>query len=160
PADVIVAVFIDADRLADWEWTKWLPHGADHTSGSAQFVAVGHGQSQALARSLLAAAPADAPGLLSAGPADQHARPAILAVVDGASLLEGRPCPLRELLAGSATACGGIVLTDRLPALCTSILLVDGNGTASLRRVATGDQTHGILANGISEAAARQLARA
>lgn len=150
PADVTVAVFADPDRAAGWDWTKWLPHGADLTSGSARFVAVGHEQSQALARSLLAGRPADD----SAGPA----RPVILAVVDGAALLEGRPCPLRELLAGNG--CGGIVLTDRLPALCTSILAVDADGSATLKRVTTGEEIPSILASGIAEPDARRLARA
>ncbi len=54
PADVTVALFADEDRIADWDWTKWLPHGADPRSGSGRYVAVGAGQSEALARNLLA----------------------------------------------------------------------------------------------------------
>ncbi|HEX6500118.1 MAG TPA: FtsK/SpoIIIE domain-containing protein [Micromonosporaceae bacterium] len=150
PADVTVAVFADPDRIAEWEWTKWLPHGADLKSGSIRLVAVGHEQSQALARALLAGAP----------PADaaQPARPVTLVVVDGATLLEGRPCPLRELLSGNG--CGGIVLTDRLPALCTSILSVDPDGKGTLTRVTTGEEVRSILVNGIDEPDARRLARA
>jgi S-DNA-T family DNA segregation ATPase FtsK/SpoIIIE len=153
PADVTVAIFADPDRIADWDWTKWLPHGADLRSGSARFVAVGHESSQALARRLLADAPVS-------GAAEAPSRPVTLVVVDGATLLEGRPCPLRELLAGASVACGGIVLTHRLPALCTSVLSVDADGTAALKRVTTGGEVTDILAGGIAEPDARQLARA
>lgn len=153
PADVTVAVFADPDRVADWDWTKWLPHGADVRSGSARFVAVGHEQSQTLARSLLAAAPAT-----PAGSAAAPTRPVALVIVDGATLLEGRPCPLRELLAG--VGCGGIVLTRRLPALCTAILSVDADGAGILKQVTTGEEIPNILVDGITEPDARRLARA
>jgi S-DNA-T family DNA segregation ATPase FtsK/SpoIIIE len=84
----------------------------------------------------------------------------LLVVVDGARLLEGRPCPLRELLAGTSVACGGIVLTQRLPALCTSILSVDIDGAGALKRVTTGEEVSDILVTGIGEPDARRLARA
>jgi S-DNA-T family DNA segregation ATPase FtsK/SpoIIIE len=152
PADLTVAVFTDPGRLADWDWTKWLPHGADPTSGSARLVAVGHEQSEQLARALLAAAAAQTePG--------QVDRPVTLVVVDGATLLEGRPCLLRDLLASAASACGGIVLTNRLPALCTSVLSVTNTGLGRLRRVASGEDIDDILVNGIDEYDARLLAR-
>ncbi|MEN3356460.1 MAG: segregation ATPase FtsK/SpoIIIE, family [Mycobacteriales bacterium] len=152
PADVTVAVFTDPDRLADWDWTKWLPHGADPQSGSARLVAVGAAQADALAKSLLAAVPGPEP-------AGTTGRPVTLIVVDGAALLEGRPCPLRDLLAG-AGPCGGIVLTDRLPALCTSILTVRGDGAGRLERVTTGAQVDRLLVTGIGEPDARSVARA
>ncbi|WP_246144482.1 hypothetical protein [Actinacidiphila oryziradicis] len=57
-----LAVFTDPDRLADWDWTKWLPHGADVRSGTTRLVAVGPEQADALARQLLAAAPGAAKG--------------------------------------------------------------------------------------------------
>ncbi|MDZ5447687.1 FtsK/SpoIIIE domain-containing protein [Micromonospora sp. 4G57] len=153
PADVTLAIFADPDRIADWDWTKWLPHGADLRSGSARFVAVGPEQSQALARRLLAEAPVS-------GTAEAPTRPVMVVVVDGATLLEGRPCPLRALLAGTTVACGGIVLTQRLPALCTSVLSVDADGAAALKQVTTGEEVTDIIATGIAERDARRLARA
>ncbi|WP_155370284.1 FtsK/SpoIIIE domain-containing protein [Catellatospora vulcania] len=147
PADVTVALFADQDRIADWDWTKWLPHLAEPGGGAGRLVAVGDEQSAALARALLAAG-------------DPAASRATLIVVDGAALLEGRPCPLRDLLAGSATRSGGIVLTDRLPALCTSVLSLGGDGTGRLHQVTTGEEITGILPQGVGEEHARRTARA
>jgi S-DNA-T family DNA segregation ATPase FtsK/SpoIIIE len=155
PADVTVAVFADEGRIAEWDWTKWLPHGADVRSGSARYVAAGPEQSEALARSLLMTA-----GRTSLG-ADTAARqPVVLVIVDGVSLLEGRPCPLRELLSGTSVPCGGIVITDRLPALCTATLTANTDGVGSLRRVTTGEELNGILLSGTARGTAAELARA
>ncbi|MDW6058503.1 hypothetical protein SAZ11_11030 [Streptomyces sp. FXJ1.4098] len=114
-----LAVFTDPERLADWDWTKWLPHGADPQSGTSRLVAVGPEQSDTLARGLLSAAPRRTEG---------GAGPVLLVVVDGATLLEGRPCPLRDLLADRTLRCGALVLTTRLPALCTSVVTAAPEG--------------------------------
>ena len=160
PADLTVAVFTDASRLADWDWTKWLPHGADLKSGSARLVAVGPQESETLARSLLASTASAAAS--SSAPAAQPEKkgPALLVLVDGATLLEGRPCPLRELLAGSAGGVGGIVVTDRLPALCTTVLSVREDGLGQFKLVASGQEIHHILVGGTPERVARKVARA
>lgn len=153
PADVTVALFVDPDRLADWDWSKWLPHGADAGSGAARLVAVGPEQAHALARVLLAGS--------RGGAAEQHRRrPVLLVVVDGATLLEGRPCPLRDLLAGAAGPCGGLVLTTRLPALCTSVVTATAEGVGQVREVASGEVVDKVLLNGMPIAEARQTARA
>jgi S-DNA-T family DNA segregation ATPase FtsK/SpoIIIE len=157
PADVAVAVFVDEDRGADWDWTKWLPHGADPRSGSSRLVAVGAERCEALARSLLAEAGA------AAGARDTDANaaangpgtPVVLVVVDGATLLEGRPCALRDLLGGRARPVAGIVLTGRLPALCTEVLSVAADGSGRLRRVATGERIDGLLVAGLTRDRAR-----
>jgi S-DNA-T family DNA segregation ATPase FtsK/SpoIIIE len=156
PADVVVAVFVDADRAGSWDWVKWLPHVADRRGGSGRLIAVGTAEAEALARALLSTAPADA-----AAPSSQPDRtgPVLLAVVDGATLLEGRPCALRDLLAGRAGAASGIVLTDRLPALCTATLGVRPDGVAELRRLTTAEVVPEVLASGVTEPRARRLAR-
>jgi S-DNA-T family DNA segregation ATPase FtsK/SpoIIIE len=149
PADVALAVFADEDRIADWEWTKWLPHGADPRSGAGRRVAVGAEQSELLARSLLSG-----PGGERSG-----AEPALLVVVDGATLLEGRPCALRDLLGGEDGAVSGVVLTRRLPALCTEVLSVSGDGSGRWRRVATGERLDEVLVAGMTRRRALDLAR-
>ena len=168
PADVTVALFADEDRIADWDWTKWLPHGADPRSGSARYVAVGSAQSEALARNLLSE-PGAAAGLGASAVRDAELKdakgasdgtPVLLIVVDGATLLEGRPCYLRDLLGGGAGPVAGIVLTRRLPALCTEVLSVAADGSGRLRRVATGERVDDILVTGMTRHRARALARA
>jgi S-DNA-T family DNA segregation ATPase FtsK/SpoIIIE len=156
PADVTVAVFADADRAADWDWTKWLPHGADVRSGTTRLVAFGPEQADTLARQLLAAAPAPR----SPVAAQPTAGPVLLVVVDGATLLEGRPCRLRDLIAGSAVRCGALVLTTRLPALCTTVVTASPEGTGTVRDVASGEVVADVLLNGVPVAEARDTARA
>ncbi|MEU6555865.1 FtsK/SpoIIIE domain-containing protein [Streptomyces sp. NPDC046915] len=156
PADVTVAVFTDPGRLADWDWTKWLPHGADARSGTARLVAVGPQQAEALARHLLDTAPGAAPE----GGRGKEPNPLLLVVVDGASLLEGRPCLLRDLLAGTSVRCGGLVLTTRLPALCTTVVMASAEGTGRVRDVASGGITEHVLLGGMPVPEAREAARA
>jgi S-DNA-T family DNA segregation ATPase FtsK/SpoIIIE len=157
PADVAVAVFTDADRAADWDWVKWLPQTLDRRSGgSARLLAAGSAAVGALARALLTA---QADSAAAAG-ADRAAAPMLLVVVDGAALLEGRPCPPRELLGGRAGPTAGIVLTARLPALCTLTMDVAADGTAELRRLTLGQTVADVLATGMAEPQARRCARA
>ncbi|HET9167964.1 MAG TPA: FtsK/SpoIIIE domain-containing protein [Actinospica sp.] len=160
PADVSVAVFADEDRIADWEWTKWLPHGADVRDGSARLVAVGAERSEALARTLLTEFGATSTPIAPRDPDAEAGSPVLLVVVDGATLLEGRPCFLRDLLGGRVGSVSGIVLTRRLPALCTEVLSVAGDGSGRLRRVATGEQVDEILLAGVTKRRATGLARA
>ena len=158
PADVTVAVFADPDRIADWDWTKWLPHGAGPGSGSARLVAAGPERCEALARSLLSELGDSA--AVGRDPDQEAGTPVLLVVVDGETLLEGRPCHLRDLLGGRAGSVAGIVLTRRLPALCTEVLSVAGDGSGRLRRVATGERVDDILVGGMTRRRAHELARA
>jgi len=163
PADVVVALFADEDRIADWDWTKWLPHGADPRSGTSRFVASGAEGCEVLARNLLSelsAAAAGAAGMGQAADAKASGTPVLLVVVDGAALLEGRPCALRDLLGGRAGPVAGIVLTGRLPALCTEVLSVAADGSGRLRRVASGERIDDVLVAGLTRQRARGLARA
>lgn len=165
PADVTVAVFTDAGRAADWDWTKWLPHTRDRRGGgSSRLLASGPDAVDTLATALLEAGPAVAQSQApssqrAAGPASGDAGPLLFVVVDGAALLEGRPCPLRELLAGRAGPTAGMVHTGRLPALCTLTMDVAADGTAQLRRLTLGETVDSTLAAGMAEQEARRCAR-
>jgi S-DNA-T family DNA segregation ATPase FtsK/SpoIIIE len=130
---------------------------ADRRGGTGRLLAVGAAESEALARALLAAPPAGPAG--NRGTDNAPGGPVLLAVVDGETLLEGRPCALRDLLAGRGGPASGIVLTGRLPALCTVTLTVSPDGDAELRRLTTAETTTGVLATGMTEPAARRLAR-
>ncbi|MEV5750763.1 FtsK/SpoIIIE domain-containing protein [Actinoallomurus sp. NPDC052308] len=157
PADLVVAVFADTDRVTDWDWAKWLPHTVDRRSGgSARLLAAGAEEADRLAGFLLSAG-AEAVGREDAA---EHAAPLILVVVDGRSLLEGRPCPLRELLAGRGGPVAGIVITDRLPAVCSSTLEIAEDGMAVLERFTLRDTVTGVLPTGMPERFARDCARA
>jgi S-DNA-T family DNA segregation ATPase FtsK/SpoIIIE len=162
PADVAVAVFTDHDRACSWDWAKWLPHTHDRRGGgSSRLLAAGPEEVDTLARTLLdAGSPADQQHQGTGTRADARAGPLLFVVVDGAALLEGRPCPLRELLAGRAGPAAGIVLTGRLPALCSLTMDVAADGTAELRRLTLAETVGDMLATGITEPLARRCARA
>jgi DNA segregation ATPase FtsK/SpoIIIE, S-DNA-T family len=149
PADVAVAICTNAERAADWDWAKWLPHTVDRRGGGGRLLAGGAGEVAALAQALA--------GSRGGAAAD---RPVLLVVVDGAALLEGWPCPLRDVLAGRYGPAAGIVLTDRPPALCTATVQVAADSSATLHRLTAGEMVTGVLAAGLPEAAARGCARA
>ncbi|MFC4035023.1 FtsK/SpoIIIE domain-containing protein [Streptomyces polygonati] len=155
PADVTVAVFADPERLADWDWTKWLPHTSDIRSGTTRLVAAGPEQAEALARQLLATAPG-----ASASSGARVPGPVLLVVVDGENLLEGRPNRLRDLIAGGSVRCGALVLTGRLPALCTTVVTAAAEGTGQVCDVASGEVVTEVLLSGVGAPEAREAARA
>lgn len=144
PADLAVAVFTDPDRAADWTWCTWLPHAADPEGGPDPSTAHGPAAVDALVRDL------------AARPQPVH----LLAVVDGAALLEGGHCPLRELITGPTRQVSAIVLTGRIPALCDQVLAVTDDGTASLERITAGGLDGPLLASGITAGTADRLGRA
>ncbi|MFF3906464.1 FtsK/SpoIIIE domain-containing protein [Streptomyces sp. NPDC001848] len=149
PADLAVAVFTNSAGAACWEWTKWLPHLFDRTEGTSRMVAVGRAESDRLAAELL-----------EQHPFPDAERGVLLVLVDGAALLEGRNCPLRDLLAGKVGATRAVVLADPLPALCEVVLTVRASGAGELRHVATGERRGSMLTAGVGEAQARVTAQA
>ncbi len=149
PADLAIAVFTNSAWSARWDWAKWLPHLFDRAQGTTRMVAVGRAQSDTLAAELLARHPFP--------DAEQGA---LLVLADGANLLEGRNCPLRDLIAGRAGATRAVVLADPLPALCDIVLTVRPGGNGELRDVASGDRRGSMLTTGVGEARARTTARA
>ncbi|MFE8946131.1 FtsK/SpoIIIE domain-containing protein [Streptomyces sp. NPDC007856] len=149
PADLAVAVFTNSAWSARWEWTKWLPHLFDRTEGTSRLIGVGRAGADRLAAELLAH-----------HPFPEAERGVLLVVVDGAALLEGRNCPLRDLIGGRAGATRAVVLADPLPALCEVVLSVRAGGAGELRHVATGERRGSMLTAGVGEAHARATARA
>ena len=148
PADLAIAVFTHSAWAAQWEWTKWLPHVLDRSQSTTRLIAVGRGQADALAADLLANHPFPDPD-----------RGALLVVVDGAVLLEGRNCPLRDLLARRSAATTAVILADPLPALCEAVLTVRPSGSGQLRLVSSGQRRDRLLVTGQSEHRAAGLAR-
>lgn len=152
PADVTVAVFADADRAADWDWAKWLPHVIDPSSGgSARLLAAGPADCRELARGLLA---------VRRDLAGEAAAPLLVVVADGAALLEGRANPLRELLDGRAGPVAGIVVAARLPAACSVTIGVSEAGEATVHRLRSAETVPGVLIAGLTDQLARRCARA
>ena len=152
PADLPVLVACDDGAVADWDWSKWLPHvGRPERGRPPPRRRPGAG------RRPRRRAPRRRPRARSPPPARRGrvAPPTLLAVVDGDGLLEGRRAPTRNLLAGSAGPAAGIVVAatvDQLPAMCTAVVVLDGDqGDAEVRLPALGRRLPRVRAAGLSE---------
>ena len=138
PADLHLALLVDDEAAAGWDWAKWLPHAAGRCAAGRES-----------AEALVAAR-------------SQAAGPLFLMVVDGDGFTEGRVAPVRDLL--SSGAAGAIVVAtsaDRLPAACTTVVELDGpDGVARVTEPATAVVVDGVLLAGVGEGEARRCARA
>ena len=155
PADVRIALLVDAGRRAAWEWAKWLPHLRD-SGGDGRLAATSPDTVDALLRRLLGRTSVQVKGSEATGPTT-------LAVVDAAGLTEGRSAPARSLLRGDGGAAAGIVLAAseaELPAVCTTVIeLIGSHGEARLRRPQRGEVIERLLAGGMDDDAARRCAQ-
>ncbi len=145
PADLAVAV--GADDTEVWDWCRWLPHTADHTTAQRGATVV----------STMEAGSADA--LLAAA-----AERVVLAVIDGADPFQGRSTVGRRLLGSERTA--AIVLVQdahRLPAGCDLVVTADDLGRVQLvdpRQHGAGQHVLGWGIDAVvAQRAARRLAR-
>ncbi len=143
-------MFIDPGREPEWDWCKWLPHTRGGLAGE-QWLSAQRERSDAQLRSLAAGA----------------ATGTILAVLDSDVLTEGKVAPARDLLRGGGSFAGtdergrerkvpvaGVVVAstvDRLPAACTTIIVVDNaEGDAEVRVPEAGTRYPGVLLSGLS----------
>jgi DNA segregation ATPase FtsK/SpoIIIE, S-DNA-T family len=153
PADLQIVIATDADRLRNWDWTKWLPH-----VDRALNVAVGTDEISVLAKSFLTASES------LAQPVGAHREPTTLVVLDvDPSSLTKIPV-LRLWLEHTARPCSIVVLAptlDALPSSCTTVLALASSGVplARMTEPQTGQITSGIFINGLSDSDATKLAR-
>lgn len=146
PSDLMVSVVAEAEHLATWQWTTWLPHTVDRLTGDVPPAPLGLDATDQLEARLGSTAGAH------------------LVVLDGDTTFEGRGAAGRRAVAAEQ----GIVLalvddTHRLPAGCAHIVVVDEFGRVELLdpRI-DGTGRRGLawgLALGEAEATARRLAR-
>ncbi|GIH03865.1 cell division protein FtsK [Rhizocola hellebori] len=116
PADLRLVVLTEPDRLADWDWVKWLPHAG--VDGSTQLAC-----EETRARAILPTAALTKDARL----------PISLIVVDSDSYLDKRTSPVRPLLARAAEHVRAVVITENLtalPAVCTSMVEVGAGQSA------------------------------
>jgi hypothetical protein len=114
PADLELAIVTTSDRLAEWDWAKWLPHlrldGCPTVLAAPDEVAAwADRRNQPSAR----AAASRASGRL------------VLLVVDDPDLWRRRESPLRSLLSNPPTDLRVITLcdeADHAPASCTTLI--------------------------------------
>lgn len=121
PADVDVVVFTDSDRLAQWDWAKWLPHlrldGPPAITSTRRDIA--RWADHASERTVLATAP--------------HLT---LVVLDDPGLWTRRDSPLRPIVSNPPDDVRLIALCDdpaQAPAVCTSVISETEGGRARLQ---------------------------
>ena len=145
PADLRVAVLTQPERLADWDWVKWLPHarGAGGSAGACQ----------------LSVAPAAHDDLL-AQVAGSAGSVTTLLVLDAERLTEGRNSTARDVLGAPGIA--GLVYAptvDRLPAACTTVVDLQGTDGAARCTDPRGERVvEQLLVAGVETDVARQVA--
>lgn len=149
PADLSIAVLTESGGVADWEWSKWLPHVRDPARGEeARLLAAGESEWQALA------------DRLGQGDADGAA---LLLVLDGDGLLSGRSAVGRQLLRSEQRPSGVVIASspDRLPAACTAVLEVsESAGDSRLHKPREGAIVERLVVSGASATTARMCALA
>jgi DNA segregation ATPase FtsK/SpoIIIE, S-DNA-T family len=166
PVDLPVLVLAGPRGADDWDWAKWLPHVRD-PGGGERLLSCDHETSTRIVEARLEAARASHRDprvpLPPRRSGERPTGPTTLVVVDDESLLSGRRAPTRDLLRGEGGPVAGIVIAtsvDRLPAMCTAVVEMDGgDGQANLRIPHEGRRVDGFLAGGLGGGTARACAR-
>ncbi|MEV4715226.1 FtsK/SpoIIIE domain-containing protein [Micromonospora sp. NPDC049374] len=165
PADLALALVVQPDRLAGWDWLKWLPH-LSGDDGALRVASDPATTEQLLTRLAADTAPPSRTTLMVEGGASTSGAGAThtVVVVDGDDLLTGRVASMLGRLArGSGRTLVVSGRTERLPSVCQCFLELAPDGTADLTDAVTGERTSGLLAVRAAEQvcgpASRALAR-
>jgi S-DNA-T family DNA segregation ATPase FtsK/SpoIIIE len=148
PADLLVGCVSSVPSLSPTpdpaDWLCWLPHSVDPTSGDSLVLDRDTG---ALLGRL---------GPPSGADGGAH----LVVVVDDPSALMARNAPLRRLLAaGPRSTAALIVAVDaaELPNVCTTIVSIDADGWADVRRPAAVELAERAAVAGASRGTARSV---
>ncbi|WBB91241.1 FtsK/SpoIIIE domain-containing protein [Verrucosispora sp. WMMC514] len=164
PADLAVALVVQPDRLARWDWLKWLPH-LSGDDGTLRVAADPATTEQLLTRLAADTAPPSRTALIAGGAGTERTGAThTVVVVDGDDLVTGRVASMLGRLArGSGRTLVVSGHTERLPSVCQCFLELTQDGTADLTDAVTGERTPGLLAvraaDQVCAPASRALAR-
>jgi len=162
PANVEVSIFTRPETARDWDWAKWLPHVRD-LDGARRRLCADPEQATALLTALLKARPQQQRSVQLMHDERSDDTAVHFVVLDDESLTEGRRAPARSLLRGQGGPAAGIVIAstaDRLPAVCTAVVELDGaDGRATVTVPARGEEVEGVLAAGLADDTVRRCAR-
>jgi S-DNA-T family DNA segregation ATPase FtsK/SpoIIIE len=162
PRELAVAAALHPDRLADWEWLKWLPHAGAETSPLALRLVAGPTGARELfeeAAGLVRRRLEDAEG--GYGASSRRPTPAVLLLVDE-DVAPERPL-VADVLGRAAEAGVAVLWLGRerrdLPGECTGIVELD----PAMPRLAFTDARAGrtwedVTADGLETELARALA--
>ena len=145
PADLDVVIATAPDRLAEWDWAKWLPH-----------LRVDDGPMVLATRDEISAWAQPSPGRRQSG----HLT---LLVVDDPDLWRRRESPLRSLLASPPADLRVIALCDDAglaPASCTTLITESPDRRWRLVSLTDDADTDGVVGALLEPAVAAEVARA
>ena len=153
PADLELAVMADSDRLADWDFTKWLPHL--RTLGGGMRIATTIDQIDPLLPE-----PDDEPSILASN--EEPTGPALFCIVDSLAMAVAAGSPLRAAMAELQGVVHGIIVAEHaehVPASCGCIIEIDRTGAVTVRRPAAGVETAPVIPAGLAAGDAVEWAR-
>ena len=149
PADVDLVVLTDPDRLAQWDWAKWLPH---LRLGGMPTIWGTTGDIERWAD--------DAAG--SAEPTAGPSSRLTVVVVDDPTLWSRRESPLRSIVSNVPDSLRLIALCDDIehaPAICTTIVSESASGLARLESAGRSDDSRSLYPALTEAGIALQVAR-
>lgn len=152
PADVDLAILTRPDRIAEWDWAKWLPH--TRRDGPPAIWSSPDDVDAWVQR----ATGSDRPSATSP-PAAQLT----IAVLDDPGLWNRRDSPLRSVLSNPPDSLRLIALCDdptEAPAICTAVVAATPTGLARLRSHRLGTDLEDLRVSLTETAIAAQIARA
>ena len=152
PADLDVVIVTAVDRVAVWEWAKWLPHLrlADRPMVLSTPDDIACWIDALHVRSTDGASPADA----------SHVT---LLVIDDPELWRRQGSPLRPLLSAPPSGLRVLALCDDLahaPALCTTLIAESADKRWHVTKLADDVQVDGVCASLVDSGIATEAARA
>ena len=136
PADLDVVVLTDPDRLAQWDWAKWLPHL--RLDGPPAILSSRHDISRWADGAGGRAVSATTPRISS------HLT---LVVVHDPGLWNRRDSPLRSIVSNPPDDVRLIALCDdaaQAPAVCTTVISETADGLARIRSFTRADDNGGL----------------
>ena len=152
PADLDVMIATAPERLAEWDWAKWLPHL--RVDDNPMVLATRHDIAAWAHSSADRRPPATTPWLSA------HLT---LLVVDDPNLWRRRESPLRSLLASPPANLRVIALCDDAglaPPLCTSLITESPDRRWRLVSLTGNLDTHGVLGALMESRVATEVTRA
>ncbi len=148
PSDLDLVVLTDPDRLAQWDWAKWLPHL--RLDGPPAIWSSPHDIMRWAERAVSATTPWVSPHLT-------------MVILDDPALWNRRDSPLRSIVSNPPDALRLIALCDddaQAPATCTTLISETADGLARLHSFTGADEGRAVRPALTEAAVAVRVARA
>lgn len=136
PRDLRIVVLTEPDRVADWAWTRWLPHLRPGTAGGPVVLIGNDAESTAARVSELVSQVQSRRRAVGNNRDAVFTEPDVLVIADGARRLRDVPGMVQVLTEGPRVRVFSVCLDERerlLPEECTGVVLA-ADGRLTVRR--------------------------